>query len=152
MVVEILARVDLDGVSINKVSNAVGHVAWRRHRTSQDQNRNQRNALSQRRFNFKTYRIGFISEPVACGVRPDPLRSDDSQHDVALGKRLANVRAEIDPERNIIDIAKDRVTPEMGDQPIKDAAGNNARVLAAIRNSYSRHSLILDSRKQAMVE
>ena len=42
-------------------------------------------------------------------------------------------------ERDVVDVPENRVAAVMADQSIEDAAGNDAGVIAAVRNRYPRH-------------
>jgi hypothetical protein len=65
--------------------------------------------------------------------------ADDSNNSITPREYRIEVCAEVDADWDVVYVAKYCIAPVMRHEPIKDAPGNNARVLAPIRDHNFWH-------------
>ena len=57
-------------------------------------------------------------------LRPQPIATDDDQNDLALSHLAVQMRNEVGPSRNVVDIHKQSVAAESLREPVVQATGH----------------------------
>jgi hypothetical protein len=70
------------------------------------------------------------------------MTPDDGEQHVAALERILDVLAEIEPERDRIDVHEHLIRAVMSDQAVKDAPCDRARVVPAIGEDDRRHAAL----------
>jgi hypothetical protein len=106
----------LGSVSISQVSYRLGQLARSGHLRLFHKHRNDRNIPLQSRLDFNTHIIAKIFDPPPSLIvgQLKPLIANHDQEHIALSDRIPDVLPKIDPERDIIEIKKNRVCAEAG--------------------------------------
>jgi hypothetical protein len=141
MRVKIAAGIDLRGVVEREALHRVGQLVGPRHGGTLHQHRDDRDFPRQRGLDLDPHRVGFVGDPQPAALAgPEPVRPDHRHQHIVVGELALDVLAEIDPERDAVDVHEDGAVPEMPGQPVANAAGNGVAVRAAVGNRDFRHS------------
>jgi hypothetical protein len=113
------------GVAVGEVPNRFRKFGRVRHRGAVEQHREDDEIAPQRGLQLDPHRIGCIRDPrFAVGLRPEPIMPDNGDQQIAGLQRIVDMLAEIDAERDIVDIDEQARLAEMLRQPVEDAPGH----------------------------
>ena len=101
---------------------------------SSTKNRNDGNIALKCGFNLYAHVVGWIVDaPFALTISwSHPLITDDYQEHVTLADRISDVFPKIDPERNIVDVEENRVSPKVFLQFVVQIFGEVGTIVATI--------------------
>jgi hypothetical protein len=145
VVAEIPSGAHFGGVSVSKRAHPLGQLLLHRHQRPADQHRNDEDLALEGRQDLDANKIRRVVQPTLAALgslrvaNVEPLLPDDGQQDVALPNGLVEVFAEIDAERNGVDVQKNVVASEMRFQPVVDATRDMFAVVSAVGNEYLGH-------------
>ncbi len=110
---------------IGEVPDALGQVGGIRHRRAVEQHRQHGNVALECGLELDPDRIGLVHDAeLAARLRAEPFLADHGDQHVARLQRVVDLLAEIDPERDVVDIDEQVGLAEMLRQPVEDAPGH----------------------------
>ena len=117
-----------DGIALSEELYRGGQLVCSRHAGVIDQNGDDRNLANiprERRGDFSGRNIVRIVEPARAGLVHciEPIGADDNQEDIARSDLAVQIRHEIDPGRNAVDVHEDILLAKRLRQPIAQATG-----------------------------
>jgi len=144
-VVEVASGIDVHGIAIGKVADAVGKLLRVRHVGIADQQGDDRNVPGEGGLHFDPHVVGLGADPwLAMPLAAQPARSDDDHQHIAVLDARADVFAKVEPGRDVVDVAKHGLAAVTAGQPVEDATGDVHRVFTAIRDRDPGHALTAD--------
>ena len=108
-----------DTVAVDKGSNRLRDVFFRRHRRTANEERHDRNLPGQRGLDLDPHKVSGIFEPRGAALRIQPTGPDDGQKDIALAHHPTEIFAEIDTQEDRIQILQNllaTISPSRADR------------------------------------
>ncbi len=135
---------ELEPVTHREPGDLLGQLFGSGHRAAADQGRNHADIAAQSRTNLEPHVVPrAVDSSTPLLVRSaEPVRTHDGNHDITAADCLINVFAEIDAQRNRIDVHEDMVRPEPLHKPVVDPARSIPRVVPAVAHE-DRYPLAL---------
>jgi hypothetical protein len=140
VLVKITPGINCRGVVKRQRSQSFGKLISARHYCTVDEDRYRRDAPFQPLLDLDTTRVCLVEDAeFSAALWAPPLWPDYDEQNFDLAERLSDLRAEIDAERNIIDIHKNGVVTVLARQPVPNSPGHRVRIGSSIRNRDFGH-------------
>jgi hypothetical protein len=134
----------INGLAPRERLQGIRQLSRLRHNRPVDQNWDNANVAGKRSCDFNSNEIIRLMEAAISGFvrRIQPVGTDDDQKDFARSNLAVQMRREVDPGRNVVDIHEDIFLSELMAQPVVQPTGSAYRILSSIVNENSvRHSV-----------
>jgi hypothetical protein len=125
---------DVDGLTTGERLQGIRQLARLRHACPVDQNRDDSNVAGKRRRDFDRNEIIRMVEPspAALVFHAQPVGTDDDQNHIARSHLAVQVRHEVGPGRNVVDIHKELGAAESVREPIMQPTGHTDGIISAV--------------------
>ena len=141
VIVEVGIGPNGDTVAVDKGPNRLRDVFFRRHRRTANEERHDRNLPGQRGLDLDPHKVSGIVEPRRVALRIQPAGTDDGQQDIALAHHPTEIFAEIDTQRDRIQILQNLLVTIVHHEPVEDPARDISGVLTSVTDEYLGHQL-----------
>ncbi len=133
--VKIGIRAHRQSIPINQESEALRHFLLGGHFRIADKDRHNCYLPVQGRLNLDPHKIARVIQSLSSirGTRVNPTVADDRKKDIAFGNYVVEVFAEIDPERNRVNVLEDTVPRERTEESVIDTPGDVGTILSPVR-------------------
>ena len=141
-----------DTVAVDKGSNRLRDVFFRRHRRTANEERHDRTLPGQRGLDLDPHKVSGIFEPRGVALRIQPTGPDDGQKDIALTHHPTEIFAEIDTQRDRIQILQNLLATIVHHEPIENPARDISGILASVTDECLGHQLAFVSYRPAIAD